>query len=62
MFQAFPVMAIRQAGGHPNLTALREHFQDDSSGADAAYYLVMDLVPKTRTNQSSWETTDGISQ
>ena len=38
------LLAIQQAGGHPNLTALREYFQDDSE-QDAAYYLVMELVP-----------------
>ena len=35
------LLAIREAGGHPNLTALREHFDDESHDA---YYLVMDLV------------------
>ena len=36
------LLAIRQAGGHPNLTALREHF---TAPHDDAYYLVMELVP-----------------
>lgn len=36
------LIAIREAGGHPNLTALREHF---TAPHDDAYYLVMELVP-----------------
>lgn len=35
------LLAIRQAGGHPSLTALREHFVDPDHDS---YYLVMDLV------------------
>lgn len=35
------LLEIRNAGGHPNLTALREHFDDP---AHDNYYLVMDLV------------------
>eukprot|EP00977_Amphora_coffeiformis_P023196 scaffold12434_cov177-Amphora_coffeaeformis.AAC.6 len=35
------LLAIRQAGGHPSLTALREHFDDPDHDS---YYLVMDLV------------------
>lgn len=35
------LVAIRQAGGHPSLTALREHFDDPEQDS---YYLVMDLV------------------
>jgi serine/threonine protein kinase len=35
------LVEIHNAGGHPNLTALREHFDDP---AHDSYYLVMDLV------------------
>lgn len=35
------LIQIRQAGGHPNLNAFREHFDDETHDA---YYLVLDVV------------------